>query len=445
MMAEYRDIDLNEEPCIFPSCGHFLTVSSMDGQMGMAAHYTLDANGLPTQILRASEPFSLDGQGIKSCPTCRGSLRSVSRYGRIVRRAMLDEATKKFISWSNDEYHLVASRLVTEQECLAALEPPVILDRNAGAAANLTVAGSRQRQLQLLKEFVGTRYGSIIQCRKTVVSYATKVKKEEQPFQRVANLVKHSNLHRGGQSEFQYDQAVIQSKGGLLASALLLKCDILILSDLFGLLLGGKARFSASDVNIDFSRFMIDCDALIKDAKTALYPREEAQGHLFYAQLCVLSRQCASAKAKLTQTNATTSVSESTAVSESLEQLHDTGLGHIFEARRLLEENPSILVLKNELDAAEEALNGGVYRPVTAEELRQVYAASKGELRGTGHWYTCRNGHPFTINNCGMAMEQATCPECRAPIGGQNHRSVEGVRHATEIEQMAEGLRGMRL
>ncbi|PCD39296.1 hypothetical protein FGRA07_00567 [Fusarium graminearum] len=445
MMAEYRDIDLNEEPCIFPSCGHFLTVSSMDGQMGMAAHYTLDANGLPTQILRASEPFSLDGQGIKSCPTCRGSLRSVSRYGRIVRRAMLDEATKKFISWSNDEYHLVASRLVTEQECLAALEPPVILDRNAGAAAHLTVAGSRQRQLQLLKEFVGTRYGSILQCRKTVVSYATKVKKEEQPFQRVANLVKHSNLHRGGQSEFQYDQAVIQSKGGLLASALLLKCDILILSDLFGLLLGGKARFSASDVNIDFSRFMIDCDALIKDAKTALYPREEAQGHLFYAQLCVLSRQCASAKAKLTQTNATTSVSESTAVSESLEQLHDTGLGHIFEARRLLEENPSILVLKNELDAAEEALNGGVYRPVTAEELRQVYAASKGELRGTGHWYTCRNGHPFTINNCGMAMEQATCPECRAPIGGQNHRSVEGVRHATEIEQMAEGLRGMRL
>lgn len=254
MMAEYRDIDLNEEPCIFPSCGHFLTVSSMDGQMGMAAHYTLDANGLPTQILRASEPFSLDGQGIKSCPTCRGSLRSVSRYGRIVRRAMLDEATKKFISWSNDEYHLVASRLVTEQECLAALEPPVILDRNAGAAANLTVAGSRQRQLQLLKEFVGTRYGSIIQCRKTVVSYATKVKKEEQPFQRVANLVKHSNLHRGGQSEFQYDQAVIQSKGGLLASALLLKCDILILSDLFGLLLGGKARFSASDVNIEIGR-----------------------------------------------------------------------------------------------------------------------------------------------------------------------------------------------
>ncbi|QPC76767.1 hypothetical protein HYE68_007519 [Fusarium pseudograminearum] len=445
MMAEYRDIDLNEEPCIFPSCGHFLTVSSMDGQMGMSAHYTLDANGLPTQILRASEPFSLDGQGIKSCPTCRGSLRSVSRYGRIVRRAMLDEATKKFISWSNDGYLLVASKLVTEQERLAAMKPPGIVGRNAGAAVNLTVAGSRQRQLQVLKEYVGTRYDSILQVRKTVVSYAAKVKKEEQPFQRVANLVKHSNLHRGGQSEFQYDQAVIQSKGALLASALLLKCDILILSDLFGLLLGGKVRFSASDVKIDFSCFMIDCNALIKDAKTALYPREEAQGHLFYAQLCVLSRQSASAKAKLAQPSNPTSVSEAAAVSESLDQLRDTGLGHIFEARGLLEENPSTLVLKKEIDAAEEALNGGVYRPVTAEELRQVYAASMGELRGTGHWYMCRNGHPFTINNCGMAMEQATCPECGAPIGGQNHRSVEGVRHAAEIEEMAEGLRGMRL
>ncbi|KAF5243075.1 hypothetical protein FAUST_2993 [Fusarium austroamericanum] len=444
MMAEYRDIDLNEEPCIFPSCGHFLTVSSMDGQMGMAAHYTLDANGLPTQILRASEPFSLDGQGIKSCPTCRGSLRSVSRYGRIVRRAMLDEATKKFISWSNNGYLLLASRLVTEKERLAALKSPGIVDRNARADVNLTVAGSRQRQLQLLREYVDTRYDSILQFRKTIVSYATKVKKEEQPFQRVANLVKHSNLHRGRQSEFKYDQAVIQSKGALLASALLLKCDILILSDLFGLLVGGKVRFSASDVKINFSCFMIDCNALIKDAKTALYPREEAQGHLFYAQLCVLSRQSASAKAKLAQPSDATSVSEAAAVSESLDQLRDTGLGHIFEARGLLEQNPSALVLKNEIDAAEEGLKGGVYRPVTAEELRQVYAASMGELRGTGHWYMCRNGHPFTINNCGMAMEEATCPECGAPIGGRNHQSVAGVRHAAEIEEMAEGLRGMR-
>lgn len=30
-MKEYQDIDLDQDPCIFPDCGHFLTVASMDG------------------------------------------------------------------------------------------------------------------------------------------------------------------------------------------------------------------------------------------------------------------------------------------------------------------------------------------------------------------------------------------------------------------------------
>ncbi|KAL3607528.1 hypothetical protein FPOAC2_02513 [Fusarium poae] len=445
MMTEYRDIDLDKEPCVFPNCGHFLAVSSMDGQMEMAAHYTLDADGLPIKILQSSEPFSLDGQDIKSCATCRGSLRSVSRYGRIVRRAMLDESTKKFISWSNDEYRSVASGLAAEQERLATSKPPAILGRKPGTNANLTVTGSRQRQLQVLTEFVHTRYDSILKFRKTVVLYAAKVRREEQPFQRVANLVRHSNLHRGGQSEFRYDQAVIQAKGTLLSAVLLLKCDILILSDFFGLIVGADSRFPASAVQLDFSCFMNDCDTLIKDAQTALYPREETQGYIFYAQLCAFSRHCASAPSPSTQHDAQASVPVSTAEPDLLDQLRDRGLDHISKARALLEKNQSCAFLKNEIDAAEESLNGGVYRPVTAEELRQVYAASMGELRGTGHWYTCRNGHPFTINNCGMAMQEATCPECGAPIGGRNHVSVEGVRHATEIEDLAREMGGVRL
>jgi hypothetical protein len=445
MMTEYRDIDLDKEPCVFPNCGHFLAVSSMDGQMDMAAHYTLDADSLPIKILQSSEPFSLEGQDIKSCATCRGSLRSVSRYGRIVRRAMLDEATKKFISWSNDEYRLVASGLAAEQERLATSKPPAILGRKPGTNANLTVTGSRQRQLQILTEFVHTRYDSILRFRKTVVFYAVKVRREEQPFQRVANLVRHSNLHRGGQSEFRYDQAVIQAKGTLLSAALLLKCDILILSDFFGLIVGADSRFPASAVQLDFSCFMNDCNTLIQDAQTALYPREETQGHIFYAQLCAFSRHCASAPSPSTQHDAQASVPVSTAEPDLLDQLRGRGLDHISKARALLEKNQSCALLKNEIDAAEETLNGGVYRPVTAEELRQVYAASMGELRGTGHWYTCRNGHPFTINNCGMAMQEATCPECGAPIGGRNHVSVEGVRHATEIEDLAREMGGVRL
>lgn len=444
-MKEYKEIDLDEEPCIFPHCGHFLTVSSMDGQMDMAAHYELDSNGLPELILKSSEPFSMENTGVKACATCRGPLRNVSRYGRIVRRAMLDEATKKFISWSNAEYFLLAAKLVTEQESLTAMKPTTIRDPQSDAAGTLTAANSRPRQLQNLKGYVDKRYDAILKIRKNIQSYASKVQKEEQPFQRVANLVRHANLHQGQRNEFRYDESVIQAKGSILASSLLLKCDLLILSDFFRLLLGQKSEIAKPDIKLNLLCFMRDCDILIREARKAVYPRDEAQGHIFYAQLCAFSRSLISASPKPAVSETEASPSTVTDDPDALDKLRIQGLDHVEQARRLLRENPSADALKRDIDAAEEALNGGVYRPVTAEELRQVYMASMGELSGTGHWYTCPNGHPFTINNCGMAMEEAPCPECGERIGGRNHVSAEGVRHAVEIEEMARGMADMQL
>ncbi|KAL7762647.1 hypothetical protein ACKLNR_009182 [Fusarium oxysporum f. sp. zingiberi] len=444
-MKEYKEIDLDQEPCIFPDCGHFLTVSSMDGQMDMAEHYKLDTTGLPEQILRSSEPFAMENKDVKNCATCRGPLRNISRYGRIVRRAILDEATKKFISWSNSEYHLLAAKLVTEQENLAAMQPTAIRDPKSGAAGNLTIGGSRQRQLHCLRGYIDKRYDSILKMRKEITSYTAKVRKEEQPFQRVADLVRHANLYHDRQNEFRYDESVIQAKGSLLASTLLLKCDVLILSDFFRLFLDKKSDLAKQDVKLDLSPFMSDCDILIQRAEKGVYPREEAQGHIFSAQLCAFSRSLASTTSNLSIPGTERPSSTPTYDPDTLDKLRIQGLDHIQEARRILAENQSTNVLKNDIDIAEEALNGGVYRPVTTEEFRQVYVASMGELSGTGHWYTCPNGHPFTINNCGMAMEEAPCPECGARIGGRNHVSVEGVRHAVEIEEIAREIGGFRL
>nr|CEG05411.1 unnamed protein product [Fusarium clavum] len=444
-MKEYKEIDLDQEPCIFPDCGHFLTVSSMDGQMDMGAHYKLDTDGIPELILRSSEPFAMESKDVKNCATCRGPLRNISRYGRIVRRAMLDEATKKFISWSNAEYHLLAAKLITEQELLAAMQSIAIRDPKSGSVGTLTMGGSRQRQLHCLKEYTDKRYDSMLKMRKDIALYTSKVQKEEQPFQRVANLVKHANLHHGGQNEFRYDESVIQTKGSLLASTLLLKCDVLILSDFFRLLLDKKSELTKPDVKLDLSPFMRDCDSLIQGARKAVYPREEAQGHIFFAQLCAFSRSLASTPSNPSIPGSEPPSSTPAHDPDTLDKLRDQGLDHIQQARRIVMENQSAEALKNDIDVAEEALNGGVYRPVTAEELRQVYAASMGELSGTGHWYTCVNGHPFTINNCGMAMEEAVCPECGARIGGRNHVAVEGVRHAVEIEELAREFGGVRL
>ena len=47
-----------------------------------------------------------------------------------------------------------------------------------------------------------------------------------------------------------------------------------------------------------------------------------------------------------------------------------------------------------------------------------------GADRGANRWFTCPNGHPFAIGQCGGAMEEARCPECGEKIGGRDHNLV---------------------
>ena len=51
-----------------------------------------------------------------------------------------------------------------------------------------------------------------------------------------------------------------------------------------------------------------------------------------------------------------------------------------------------------------------------------------------GHWFKCPKGHYYCIGECGGAMEEATCPECGAKIGGQSHRLTEGNVLAPEMD-----------
>ncbi|KAF6732536.1 E3 ubiquitin-protein ligase RNF213 [Oryzias melastigma] len=44
-------------------------------------------------------------------------------------------------------------------------------------------------------------------------------------------------------------------------------------------------------------------------------------------------------------------------------------------------------------------------------------------------WYTCPNGHPCTIGECGQPMQMSRCVDCGLVIGGQNHAPVQGFQH----------------
>ncbi|KAK4059287.1 hypothetical protein Trihar35433_11040 [Trichoderma harzianum] len=441
-MKEYHEIDLDEEPCIFPDCGHFLTTSSMDGQMGMGAYYDLNEDGHPVRLGKTSEPFSLEESGIPVCATCRGSLRNIARYGRIVRRAILDESTKKFIAWAHSQYLSLATRLLEEQETLAQASPGKVLQANAASSAGkgvqLISSAPRLKQLRELQKTVGKgRYDSIIKLWREIKTHANSVRGEEQPFKRVADFVQFANRQNMASREFRYDESVIQVKGSLLADALLLKCDIIILFDFHRWAKdGGLARVD-TEVKLDLSLHWTDCANLIVQSRSLKYAREEVQGHIFAAQLCGLC---------LSFDECTMwPVGRDLMTEQNEDSLKEEALNHIQKARALLEEYPSTAVFRDEIDSVEEMICDGIYRPVTAEEVRAVYNAMSNEFRGTGHWYVCENNHPFTIGECGMPMQEARCPECGARIGGRNHQAVEGTRHAVDIENLARGMNELNM
>ena len=85
-------------------------------------------------------------------------------------------------------------------------------------------------------------------------------------------------------------------------------------------------------------------------------------------------------------------------------------------------------------------LTGTFYAPVSDAERRAVFdamAADVGSGFGSfgGHWFKCENGHVYAIGECGGAMEQATCPECGAVVGGGSHRLAAGNAVADEMAQ----------
>ncbi|ORY69045.1 uncharacterized protein BCR38DRAFT_455826 [Pseudomassariella vexata] len=434
MGNQYHEIDLDEEPCLFPDCGHFIIKSNMDGLMDMKAHYKMSAEDNPVALVGTSTPFSMDE--VKNCPTCRGSLRNIARYGRIVRRAMLDEATKKFMAWSNSKFLYLAEDLGDIRQNLEKNRDPKVVNSQNTRPTKISANG-RLKELHLIRDWVGSgRYAAALKLWHDIKNFIKQVQKAEQPFQRVADFVQHAARQHSETGGFHFDESLIQYKSQLQASALWLRCEVIIISDFMEL--RPEIMQSRPKLKLDFSKQMSDCQELIELAKRMIYPRQEVEAHIFFAQFCAFTRILGPAAGP-------DESGETGITAKEFETLKEQGLDHLTTARAIVEQySGQAGMLLTDIDAAEAMLREGVfYMSVSAYEMQAVYGAMAGEFLGTGHWYTCERGHPFTVGECGMPMEMAQCPECGAPVGGAHHTPAQGVRRADEIERLAQEVEQM--
>ena len=445
---KYKEINLDEDPCIFPDCGHVKTLSTLDGVMDMASNYEKGPKGEITSIKAFNKPLLSEKTEAKSCPNCRGSLRNICRYGRIVRRELLLEAHQKFMAWVKSEHDKLSFVLDSwESEDLSGNLPPLphhLFDQ----VDKLHLCGKPGIIVKLICRYVGgKRYKVVSSLWSNLEDYLRKTQKEEQPFQRVYDHVQHARRQCKTANTFAFDQSAIQSRGEILALCLLVRCLLAILTDFVSL--RGRVKNPGTTITVDFDCVLATCDKLVELAWRKSYPKYQLEAHVWAARLCGLASPIApheqnptgeepitSAPGEISPPRGEAGGKKQKIISGS--QYLEIGRGHIEKAREIASAYGSCQVLVPEIEAAEAPLRRGTfYQPISADEKKAISLAMQNEFRGGGHWYTCANGHPFTIGECGMPMEQARCPECEAPIGGFGHNSVEGVTLDEEMDNLA--------
>jgi hypothetical protein len=126
-MEPYSACDLDIDPiCVLP-CGHFYTVSTLDGHMQLSEYYFRDGDAdacsgeggvwAGPRILSEAE----QGSKPKACPACKQVIAGVYRYGRAIRNSELRLLERKF-RFHNDHLLLQASQMPPGEKKLKHLE-----------------------------------------------------------------------------------------------------------------------------------------------------------------------------------------------------------------------------------------------------------------------------------------------------------------------------------
>jgi len=95
---------------------HVFTVSSLGSFVDMPRFYTFG-------VVNASIAFYAE-KDMKTCPSCRASLRNIQPYSRIIRRVVPNESSKRLIVWSLHNYLLREAEFIRIQEILLGCHDP---------------------------------------------------------------------------------------------------------------------------------------------------------------------------------------------------------------------------------------------------------------------------------------------------------------------------------
>ena len=104
---EFAKVNLDKDPIVVLPCQHFYTRSHLDERLEIKKAYICDEDGgFVRSVWSDVLPFQQ-----RQCPQCRMWISKIHRYGRIFKRAVLDNILRSIISCFREQYVVVAQNM----------------------------------------------------------------------------------------------------------------------------------------------------------------------------------------------------------------------------------------------------------------------------------------------------------------------------------------------
>ncbi|KAF9281867.1 hypothetical protein BGZ68_006340 [Mortierella alpina] len=481
------EIDVDQDPILHLSCGHALTMSSLDGMMEMSEYYTGDIDPNTGLIaFRSKKPLPDEVATQVSCHLCRKPIVGLLRYGRRVKYAQLRERKQKFqlaqaapMTEAQDQL-LVAKaaaeqrqpeflRMIIKNEAELRPNPPEARTRKLGKFVKKSDSFPNTDLLELAKVYGIPKahedawkkllkwpmesFERFLALALTALQSPTKQLFEaavSHLYRAKTSPVSHD--HRSSTQSPELASDVIQAcilECGLPLGGQVGSCYVDSLLGLVNVLLVILAQAFAAFIQVEassgwywFIDDLINCamafdDLLLEAAEKGKFERHKAYARVNRMDLSYKRMQWLGRKAM---------PSDEEAKKQRLKRV-DKVLALFMSDLKVIKGGCPLGVIEDCIersevleekivDAYKVARGDALYNALSEAEKAEVFTAIQQTLSGSGHWYTCPNGHPYVIADCGMAMETSRCLECGLPVGGASHQLLQSNRRNEEYEAL---------
>ena len=373
-MKLYSEIDVDENPIIVLSCGHFFTIETLDGMIGIDKVYSIDQQG--NFIGTADISRELIEQ-VPRCPDCKCQIKQfvARRYGRLVNRAIVEAMTIRYLSHGTNT--------------LAEIHGEITKLENELVASNAAWKQSTQRRSgENLDRSLQQRYRCTLKLYTRIHRFISTSGSHDQPACKInqamvlaSRKAQHQNLD-GRLASLSIQNSEITSTpvltlilGGQLAQ---LAAHCVILEDKLSLAIMFRGKLTKP-----IDEFFGQCTSFIPECFNNDQPKLATEATIIMARI---------AGAYSTSNRVGADIDGILRHTASAQE-------HLLDAQKRCDEMGDRIRILGNLPQQLETLIKTLpsYNKLTPAELDSIKSAltsgRDGIEKHSGHWYQCSNGH----------------------------------------------------